>query len=311
MDLTSANHAVVVDTIREERTFTAPAASPGVTFFAHSVRPRIPTAERARLAIVHGYGDHAGRYEEFMTWLAARGIGCHAFDLRGHGRSSGRRAFVQEWEEYLGDLDAFLDQKELFAAKSSGGEPPLPVPTPTFVLGHSHGGLVVAAAGVRHRLDRHNVRGVILSAPYLVNALAVPRHKLFAAHVANLLAPWLRIRSGVRPEMMSSDAGRVEDSRVDPLALRVATPRWFMTHRPVQLEVLSRAGELTLPLLVVQGDADPIADPAGAKRFHDAARSADKTLITYPAFKHEPLREAGRERVFADVLAWITQRSSG
>jgi alpha-beta hydrolase superfamily lysophospholipase len=307
MDVTSANHAVVVDTIREERTFTAPTASPGVTFFAHSVRPRNPAAERARLAIVHGYGDHAGRYEEFMTWLAARGIGCHAFDLRGHGRSSGRRAFVQAWEEYLDDLDAFFETSELHQPAHGGSE----LPPPMFVLGHSHGGLVVAAAGVRHRLERHSVRGVVLSAPYLVNALRVPRHKLFAAHVANLLAPWLRIRSGVRPEMMSTDAARVEDSRVDPLALRVATPRWFMTHRPVQSEVLSRASELTLPLLVIQGDADPIAAPAGAKRFHDAAHSSDKTLITYPAFKHEPLREAGRERVFADVLAWITQRSGG
>jgi alpha-beta hydrolase superfamily lysophospholipase len=81
-----------------------------------------------------------------------------------------------------------------------------------------------------------------------------------------------------------------------------------VTHRPVQAEVLSRASEFTLPLLLLQGDADPIASPAGAKRFHDAARSADKTLITYPGFRHEPLREAGRERVFADILAWVMNR---
>jgi alpha-beta hydrolase superfamily lysophospholipase len=299
-----------VETIREERTFIVPMVTPGTTYFAFTVRPRDPAHERARLAIVHGYGDHAGRYEGFMTWLAARGIGCHAFDLRGHGRSSGRRAFVREWEEYLDDLDAFLEDSELHKPARSGSELPLPAELPVFVLGHSHGGLVVAAAGVRHRLERHNVGGVVLSAPYLVNALPVPRHKVAAAHVANLLVPWLRIRSGVRPEMMSSDDDCVKDSRKDPLALRVATPRWYLTHRSVQSEVLLHAGAFTLPLLLLQGDADPIADPNGAKRFHDAARSKDKTLITYPRFKHEPLRESGRERVFADIQAWLTARAA-
>jgi alpha-beta hydrolase superfamily lysophospholipase len=303
------------DTIREDGTFAAPDVSPGVTFLRLSVRPRNPANERARLAIVHGYGDHAGRYVEFMTWLAARGIGCHAFDLRGHGGSSGRRAFVERWEEYLDDLDAFLEQLQLHArAGSTGSEVPLPVPLPAplpaplFVLGHSHGGLVVAAAGVRHRLERHNVRGVILCAPYLVNAFRVPRYKVLAARVADRLCPWICIGSGVRPAMMSSDPNLVAQSRNDPLLLRCATPRWYLTHRSVQKDVLTRARELALPLLVLQGDADPIADPAGAKRFHDAVGSTDKQLITYPGFRHEPLREAARERVFGDVLDWIHRR---
>jgi alpha-beta hydrolase superfamily lysophospholipase len=168
----------------------------------------------------------------------------------------------------------------------------------------------VAAAGVRHRLEPHNVRGVILSAPYLVNAFAVPRHKVVAAHLANLVFPWLRISSGVRPRMMSSDPEALEQSRNDPLLLRCATPRWFLTHRSVQRQVMSHARKLTLPLLLLQGDADPIADPAGARTFHDAAGSTDKTLITYPGFLHEPLRETGRERVFADVLHWIERHTT-
>jgi alpha-beta hydrolase superfamily lysophospholipase len=105
--------------------------------------------------------------------------------------------------------------------------------------------------------------------------------------------------------MMSSDPDALEQSRRDPLLLRCATPRWFLSHRRVQIEVLNRAAELTLPLLVVQGEADPIASPVGAKRFHEAAGSSDKQLIAYPDFRHEPLREASRDSVFADVLAWI------
>jgi lysophospholipase len=303
-----SNEHELLETDHAERTFTAPAVSPGVTFLHLIVRPRDRARERARLAIVHGYGDHAGRYLEFMQWLAARGIGCHAVDLRGHGRSSGRRAYVERWDEYLDDLDAFLSQDELRADAPpvrSGTEVPLPV----FLLGHSHGGLVVATAGIRHRLDPHHLRGVVLSAPYLINKLRVPRHKVVAAHVINLVAPWLRIRSGVRPDMMSSDQDIVEQSNHDPLLLRAATPRWYLTHRPVQAEVLRHAADMTLPLLVLQGDADPIADPAGARAFHERAGTADKQLISYPGFRHEPLRETDRQRVFADILAWLDQRA--
>jgi lysophospholipase len=281
-------------TVTDEGTF----AAPGATLYRASVRPAGAAAPaRARLAIVHGYGDHAGRYAEFMTHLAERGVACHAFDQRGHGRSTGARGFVRNWDEYLDDLGAFLALPEL-------GDRPEPL----FLLGHSHGGLIAAAAGVRGVLPPR-VAGCVLSAPYLVNCLAVPRVKAAAARVLNVVAPWLRVRSGVSPRMMSGDARQVEESRRDPLLLRSATPRWFLTHRPVQAEALARAGEFRLPLLVLCGDADPIADPRGAAAFHAGAGSRDKSLVVYPGFKHEPLREDGRERVFGDVLAWIEGRA--
>jgi alpha-beta hydrolase superfamily lysophospholipase len=203
----------------------------------------------------------------------------------------------------LDDLDAFLTQPGLHQPAIGPSAPPL------FVLGHSHGGLVVAADGVTRRsLARHDVRGVILSAPYLVNAFPVPRHKAVAARIANVVFPWLRIRSGVEPGMMSSDPDRVDDSRNDPLLLRCATPRWYLTHRAVQGDVLARAGEFSLPLLVLQGDADPIANPDGARAFYSAVGARDKELIVYPGFRHEVLRESGRERVYRDVLGWILNR---
>jgi alpha-beta hydrolase superfamily lysophospholipase len=235
-----------------------------------------------------------------MVWLAARGLECHAVDLRGHGKSAGRRGYVRRWDEYLDDLRAFLDLPEL---RATPGSPPL------FVLGHSHGGLVVAVAGERKLLDEYRVAGCILTAPYLVNALAVPWHKQLGARVGNVLCPWMRVRSGVRTGMTTSDPAMLEDSRNDPLLLRSATPRWYLTTRRVQAEAMARAAEFTLPLLVLQGDADPIADPRGAAAFHERAGSSDKSFVTYPGFLHEPLRETGRARVFADVAAWIAARA--
>src|SRR5688500_3489789 len=117
----------------QEDVFRAPG---GVTLHRLSITPAADQPVSARLAEVHGYGDHAGRYWELMTWLASRGVACHAFDFRGHGRSTGRRGFVRRWDEHLDDLRAFLDLPAL--RHDSPGDPPL------FVLGHSHGGLVVA-----------------------------------------------------------------------------------------------------------------------------------------------------------------------
>jgi alpha-beta hydrolase superfamily lysophospholipase len=266
--------------------------------FRLSVLPKDRSKVIARLAIVHGYGDHAGRYLEAMTWFASQGVSCHAVDLRGHGRSTGRRGYVRRWDDYLLDLENFLRHPDVAERDE----------IPLFILGHSHGGLVVAVAGVRHLLERHNAAGVILSAPYLENAFPVPRHKSIAARFLTVLCPSVRISSGLKPELMSSDPERVEDSRNDPLMLRCATPRWFMGQLAAREEAMTRASEFTLPLLMLQGDADSIADPRGARKFVERAASRDKTIIEYPGFRHEVLREVGRQRVFGDVMKWIHAR---
>jgi alpha-beta hydrolase superfamily lysophospholipase len=279
-----------------------PGAGRGVTLHRYAVVPDDPASTRARLAVVHGYGDHAGRYLEFMNWLAARGVACHALDLRGHGRATGRRGFVRRWDEYLDDLGAFLDLPDL-RPSAPRAQPPL------FLLGHSHGGLIVAAAGVRGLLP-DSVAGCVLSAPYLVNCHRVPAAKVAAGRVLNVLVPWVRIRSGVRPDMMSGDPVMLDDARRDPLLLRSATPRWFLTHRPVQAEVMSRAASFTRPLMVLYGEGDPIADPRGAAEFHARAGSPRKKLVAYAGMRHEPLRDARRGRVYEDVLGWLRDLSS-
>lgn len=288
------------ETFRRESTFTTSRA-PGLTFHRSSVCPADSAAIVARLLIVHGYGDHSGRYAQAMNWLAGRGIACHAFDLRGHGRSSGKRAYVRQWAEYLDDLRACLEQPDIEYPRHA---------TSLFVLGHSHGGLVVAVAGIRQTLAAPRIAGVILSAPYLVNAFRVPMHKSIVAQISNFCWPSLRVRSGIRPSMGSSDPAMVEESIRDPLMLRCATPRWYVGQRRAQREAMREMNRFTLPLLMLQGDADTIADPRGGKEFHDRAGSPDKTMIVYPGFKHEPLREAARERVYRDIHRWILQRSS-
>jgi lysophospholipase len=249
----------------------------------------------ARLSIVHGYGDHSGRYAHVMRWMAARGVACDAVDLRGQGAAEGRRGFVSRWDDYLDDLRAFLAwpvAPELDAV-------------PRFVLGHSHGGLVVAAAGEAGLFHEAGIGGVVLTCPFLQSRMKLAPAKVALARLVGLVVPWLPVSTGLNAEWMSSDPEMVEQARNDPLCARVATPRWYSGQLRAQRRVMENAASFRLPLLVLAAGADRVADPAAAERFVRDAGSTDKAVCLYPALLHELLRESGRERVFRDILSWI------
>lgn len=252
----------------------------------------------ARVLIIHGYGEHGGRYAALMRFLAGGGVASEAVDLRGHGLSPGRRGFVTRWEEYFEDVEAFLHREGRVAAASA----------PTFILGHSHGGLLAAALAERGLLAGHSIAGCILSSPYLATLQHVPSYKRVVGRIANHIIPWLRVPTGLRAQWITGDAAMREEDRRDPLMNRIATPRWFFSVRVAQARTLREAGAFKLPLLCLIGESDIIADPKRVADFYAAAGSPDKSLYTYPAGVHELLRDFTREKASADVLAWIRAR---
>ncbi len=262
----------------------------GGALYRRSVEPANPMAV---LGVIHGYGDHSGRYAKFMRWMAERGVACHAVDLRGQGRSEGRRGFVRQWGDYLEDVNAFLALDEM---KSS---------LPTFLLGHSHGGLVLAAAVER---GVQGIAGCILTSPFFKAKLAVPRYKILMAHLFNHVVPWLPVHSGLADNMMTSDAAMRAETKADALVSRAATPRWYLGSLEAQQRVLAEAPKFQLPLAVLLGEIDPVADITTAKHFFDAVGSSEKKLKVYPGFLHEILRETQREEVFQEILDWIHGR---
>jgi lysophospholipase len=271
-----------------------PIPGPVFPLYRRRVAPEKPIA---RLAIVPGYGDHSGRYADFMQWMAERGVECHAVDLRGHGLAAGRRGFVNRWTEYLDDLHAFL--------KSLAPSPLSPLPSPLFLLGHSHGGLVAAAAA-QQGLSR--VAGCILASPFFRGTVPVSPGKKRLAVWANCVLPWVLVSSGLRKEWMSSDPEMLQQSGKDPLVFHLATPRWYLEVLRVQQEVMGRASDVELPLLCLVGEKDPITDPASVREFSEAAGSSDKTIKVYPGQLHELLREAAREETYEEILGWIKGR---
>jgi lysophospholipase len=252
----------------------------------------------ARVGLVHGYGEHSGRHLRLLTWLAERGVACHAVDLRGQGRSDGPRGAVRRWDDYLGDIAAFLNDLSL---GSNGTEAPL------FLIGHSHGGLVLTLAVLRKVAE---ARGIILSAPYFGNRVPIPAWKSHAARLLSPIAPALRMHSGLKHEWMSRDEAMVRESRADPLICKTATPRWFLGCADARREALRRAPEFRLPLLLLQGEKDSVSDPETSFRFANSVGAADCTVKRYPEMLHELFREQGREQVYADVLEWINARAT-
>lgn len=259
-------------------------------------RGEVPDAPKAHLAVLPGYGEHSGRYRDFLDAMAADGYAAYSVDFRGHGKSEGRRGHCRWFAEYLDDLEIFLRH---LRPRVAGGR--------LFVLGHSHGGLIAIHYLAKRRPD--DWVGLVLSAPYLKLAFRPPRLKIYAAKVVGNLLPWLPFKSEIGSEKLTRDPVARQAVDEDPLYNRVATPGWFLESNRAQSEVESIAPSLAVPTLLLCGAADPIASTAASRRFFELLGARDKNYIEYPEMLHEPLNELGKERVWRDISHWISNHS--
>jgi alpha-beta hydrolase superfamily lysophospholipase len=256
----------------------------------HHVRPGC----RAVVTLVHGYAEHTGRYAGLVAALDGAGYAVHLFDLRGHGRSGGVRGHVRHFAEYLDDLDLLRERVDQVQPREPGRL--------RLLVGHSLGGLI-ALCYVLRRPDAFDALAVL--SPYLQLAIAPPRLKLALAGLASRLFPTLLMSSDLEAGGLSHDPAVIAAYVADPLVFKTVNPRWFFETRRAQRELLARAGEIRLPLLMQLGGADPIADPAASRRLFDRLGSADRRLEVYPGLLHELLNEVERARVERDLLAWL------
>jgi alpha-beta hydrolase superfamily lysophospholipase len=254
-----------------------------------------PTSPRATVMVLHGAGDHSGRYAGVTDGLVRAGLEVALLDFRGHGQSDGRRWYVDQFEDYLADLDAFAAH----VRAGAGGRK-------VFVVAHSQGGHVAAHWGLRPGLG---VAGFALSSPYFRLAIDPPAAKLWTALVVGKIVPFLPVDAGLDLATLTSDPEMQRWTERDPLYLRKATPRWFTESGRAQEALRLRMVEFAYPLLVMVGTGDRIADPSAGEAFFAAASSTDKQLRRYEGFQHELFNEVGRSAPIADVVSWISART--
>ena len=255
-------------------------------------RAWVPASPRAALLVVHGLGEHGGRYAALARDLSARGVAVFALDLRGHGRSGGARAYTPRFERMVDDLEAFRRHVAL----------KLPGAVPVFLLGHSLGGLVTIRWLETH--PEGPVAGAILSSPLLGVAVKAPRWKVAAAGVLTHLLPKLPLSNEIDPAELSSDPAYVRSYREDPLVHTKITPRLYTELMAHIGHALADGGRIRHPLLFLVSGADSVVRADETHRFARGL-SGDVTVHGYDGFRHESLNEAGRARPLADLTAWL------
>ncbi|MCL4212600.1 MAG: alpha/beta hydrolase [Gemmatimonadales bacterium] len=265
-----------------------------------AVRRWSAAAPRGHVVIVHGLGEHAGRYAHVAARVVAAGWRVSAFDLRGHGRSGGPRGGVRRADDHLRDLATVLDHLHPAPPGGAGRAGPL------VLLGHSMGGQVAAlfvARAVRP------VDGLVLSSPALDAGLSW--FQRFQVAVGHALAPDLAQSNRLDVDRISHDPQVVRAYRDDPLVHDRVTARTARAILDGGAEVLASAPAWRVPTLLLWAGADALVSPAGSAKFAATAPASVVRARCFDALYHEILNERDAEPVFAELLAWLEARAAG
>ncbi len=245
---------------------------------------------RAVVLIVHGLGEHIGRYAHVAAFLNERGYAVYGLDHRGHGKS-GERVYFEQFTQPVDDLKRYFDTVK---AAHPGKK--------IFLYAHSLGTLIGLSFLLRHQ---NEVAGAVISGTPLEVESSQPKLLVQAGGLLDKIAP--KMGASVLPTVyLSRDTAVVKAYEADPLVYH-GNVRVRMGNQIVQVsrEIKARAGELKLPLFIFHGDADKICPPPGSQTLYDRVGSGDKTLKFYSGFFHESHNETEKETVLADIAAWL------
>jgi lysophospholipase len=245
------------------------------------------------LVIVHGAGEHGGRYEHFAAKFVSRGWNVIAADARGHGRSEGVPTHINSFNQYLDDLI------EVLRATS-------PIASRTAIFAHSLGGLIVARA--LQTAARPPVGAAVLSSPLLALHVRVPAVKRAIGRICSWFSPETRFRSNIRGDQLTRSEWAQRRREEDPHGQRSVTAGWYFQVLDAAFEAWADAARLTVPILLQQGDADEVVDPDAPLPFWERLGSRDRMLRILPDHLHELAAEPTWELTADFILGWLESR---
>lgn len=261
-------------------------ARDGLRLFVRESQPE-GASPGGTILLTHGMGEHSGRYRHVVEKLNGAGLSVLSWDLRGHGRSEGRRGHIRSYDLLTGDLN------EIWALAET---------RPIFLYGHSLGGQITLNFAARYRPD---ASGLIVTSPWLRLAFVPPRWKTALAWMAARAWPSFTQNTDVVPSRLSRD-----------LAFLSAMPNAELVHHRMSARMYrelirgalsaSRDGvTLPYPALLIHGDHDPVTSVLATKEFFEALASQDKTLVIVPEALHETHNDLCREEVLGGIIAWL------
>ena len=253
-------------------------------------------ATHSAVLIVHGLGEHSGRYDALAKWFVSHGYAVRSYDQRGHGRTPGRRGALRHSDDLLRDLTAVYENYAIHS-----GRHPL-------LLGHSMGGLVALRAVLDGRVEPS---GLVLSSPALRSFEPLWLRRL-AAVLARVL-PNLPLRNGLPVDALSHDTKVVEEYRTDPLRTGWITPRLADFIFRAGASSITDAWRLRVPTLLLAAGSDRLVDPSGSRDFANGAWATHQlTSRFFDTLFHELFNETetGRHQVLAQLAEWLRRLPS-
>jgi alpha-beta hydrolase superfamily lysophospholipase len=262
-------------------------------FFRHYELPE----KKATIFLVHGFGEHSGRYSHLIEQLNAHNYEVFCIDLRGHGYSHGKRGHIYAFCRY--EEDIFFSLKFLQETSSNKRR--------IFLLAHSMGALVSLRL-----MDNFKppIQGMILSSPLFALKISLPRWKKWGAKaIANLL-PQLKIKTGIKGSHLSSDQKIAINYDSDRLVLKHLSLRAFSEIITSYKNINFLAKKMTFSFFIQAAEKDPIVDNNAIKEWFSLVdqTKVDATIKIYPDLLHEIYNETCRTLVIEDMLSWLAKR---
>ncbi|NDJ55141.1 MAG: alpha/beta hydrolase [Chloroflexi bacterium] len=252
-----------------------------------------PAARRVKavVAFAHGLGGHSGRFAALGEHLASNGYVMLAMDLRGHGRSNGRRGYVRRYISALSDFrylvwiakNAYPGKAVIAAGHNMGGNLALNLPL-------SYPGLA---------------DGVFVAAPWLRLAKSSSSLVNSATAAISSVMPAFTISSGLNPDFIARDSTVIEQYRSDPLVHNRVSASLLVELSKAADHILNNADQINRPLLIMHGAADAVLDPSGSHQLCAAAQTQRSTCYTYDDVFHDVLNDAGHEQAYQHLLDWL------
>lgn len=263
----------------------------GLTLLARQWEPE--TEKKGVICLVHGLGEHSGRYRHWAERLTSEGYCTISFDLRGHGRSEGKQGDTPSGDHLSDDIDIMLDY-----ARTEHPE------LPCFLYGHSMGGLLVLFYLIQRR---PMLTGAVITSPLLHSVLDQRKDRIVMGKILNYIIPRGTIPNNLETEALSRDPAVTAAYRNDPLVHNRVTFRMGKVFLDTINYIFKRAGELNLPLLLMHGTEDMITFPSGSEKLCSLV-TGDCTLKLWEGFYHELHNEPEKEQVFAYLKGWLNNR---
>lgn len=268
-------------------------ASDATRLFVRQWKP--DETPKARIIMIHGFSEHAGRYSAWAERFADQNISVLAPDIRGHGKSYGIRGHTPSFKQLLRDIDKIFEahpnQKHL----------------PTFLYGQSLGGGIVINYGITRS---NGYQGIIATSPWLKLSTEPKAFTLLLSRALKIIAPRTVRNSRLDINYLSHNPEVIRQYEEDPLTHRQITPHLFFGARKAGNQAIRNAGKINQPILVMHGTGDKITSLRASKKFALNAQQAgvDARFIPWEGLYHELHNELQNERIFQAILSWLNQQ---